>query len=674
MKLFRLALVLFLIFPYYAYAQEVTAVEEFDENGWTSVISYDSGGAENSVTNLYDGTYLCDGYCLEYNRNSQSGYVLRLWWSQTTVETFAVDLSGLNNDWDIKFLYTDDTDSGWLTQTFEAMEGVGWQDVEYSYTETNGKYIKEVNLNFYADYMGLDNIAITYTDNTTTTTTTSSTTSTTTTTTSTTTTTTIPPTTTTTSTTTTTTIPPTTTTTTTTIPPTTTTTTLPPAPEPEPEPPPPPEPEVIEVVLEDGSVAEYEQHEIDDGTVERDNERKKNEELYGCYLTDAAMERGDCEVIEEVIFEEVIIIEDELYEETAGRDSEGEFFEDDDLVFEMDDEYEEEILVELSEEEIIELEKQMEIDLKKLEYEEEIEIFVFEDEEKIEEYIETIIEVEEYLETLEEFEIVIIEELDEIKIKDIEIFVNDDIEEEIEDEVFVEILPIEDITEEVEEIPIEEVVNEQIESLTKEEIKEEVNEIVEVIEIEIEENLTDDEVEEKIEEYVEELETEEVIEVLEEVNDVGVQELANVTEEVQEVIQAVVEEAIENVNDLDEDQVEVVAEVLQVATDDVEIIAKAIKTDEVVAEAVEEYVERAVANADVENYTLADVTTEINFEAFTANPIEVLVDFDNITEITFSSISNDMTTDQKEKAQEVVVPVILARIAAVGSFIMRKTF
>ena len=33
-----------------------------------------------------------------------------------------------------------------------------------------------------------------------------------------------------------------------------------------------------------------------------------------------------------------------------------------------------------------------------------------------------------------------------------------------------------------------------------------------------------------------------------------------------------------------------------------------------------------------------------------------------------------MSSDQREKAQEVIVPVILARIAAVGSFIMRKTF
>ena len=67
---------------------------------------------------------------------------------------------------------------------------------------------------------------------------------------------------------------------------TTTTTTLPPPP-PEPEPEvAPPEPETFIVVLDDGTEAEYEQHEIDDGTVERDNERKKNYEIYGVELTD----------------------------------------------------------------------------------------------------------------------------------------------------------------------------------------------------------------------------------------------------------------------------------------------------------------------------------------------------------------------------------------------------
>ena len=136
-----------IIAPTPAFANEVTTVtESFDENGWTSVISYDSGGAENSVTNLYDGTHLCDGYCLEYNRNSGSGYVLRLWWERTDIETFTVDLSGLNNDWDIKYLYTEDKDSGWIANTFTANkhdENPAWEDKEFSYTETSGKFIKD---------------------------------------------------------------------------------------------------------------------------------------------------------------------------------------------------------------------------------------------------------------------------------------------------------------------------------------------------------------------------------------------------------------------------------------------------------------------------------------------------------------------------------------------------
>ena len=171
---------------------------------------------------------------------------------------------------------------------------------------------------------------------------------------------------------------------------------------------------------------------------------------------------------------------------------------------------------------------------------------------------------------------------------------------------------------------------------------------------------------------MQELDTEEVVEVLEEVNDIGVQNLEQATEEIQEVVQAVVEEAIEEIEELTEEQVEVVADVLQVEKEDVEIIAEAVKEDEVVAEAVEEYVERAVENADVENYTLADGVTEVQFETFIENPIETFVDI-NFEDITLSSIGDDMTTDQKEKAQEVVVPVILTRIASMAAFIFRKT-
>jgi len=126
-----------------------------------------------------------------------------------------------------------------------------------------------------------------------------------------------------------------------------------------------------------------------------------------------------------------------------------------------------------------------------------------------------------------------------------------------------------------------------------------------------------------------------------------------------EVVQAVVEEAIADVQELTEEQVEVVAEVLQVEAADVEIIAAAVEKDEAVAEAVEVYVAKAVENKDVENYTLADVVTEVQTEQFLADPIGSFVDI-QIQDIDLTVIGDDMTNDQKEKAQEVVVPVIIA--------------
>ena len=435
------------------------------------------------------------------------------------------------------------------------------------------------------------------------------------------------------------------------IQPTTTTTTLPPPPEPEPEPepyipPPPPEPETFVVVLDNGEEAEYEQHEIDDGTVERDNQRKKNLEIYGVELTDEQIERGDLEQYDIEIIEE----------ENMGELGE-EFFDDVDIPEFVEDEPTEE---------------ELERETKKLELEEEVEIFIFEDEEELEEFIDTVIEVEEFLEEFEEVEIIIIEDIKELDIDlddwDTEF---EEIEEEevIEDELHEEDIRRDD-NEELEVLPPKDDAKEIKEILTEEMVEEEVAELEEVIEIDIEEDLTDEEVEEAIEVYVQELDTEEVVEVLEEVNDIGVQNLEQATEEVQEIVQAVVEEAIEEIEELTEEQVEVVAEVLQVQTEDVEIIAEAVKEDEVIAEAVEEYVERAVENADVENYTLADVVTEVQFETFLENPLEVLVDLEDIS---LANIGDDMTSDQKEKAQEVVVPVILTRIATMAAFVFRKT-
>jgi hypothetical protein len=472
-------------------------------------------------------------------------------------------------------------------------------------------------------------------------------------------------------TTTTTTVPEETTTTTSSTTTTTTTTTLPPKPEPQPEPPPAPapepepEPEPIEIVMDDGTVAEYTETEVEDGTVQRDNERQKNFDLYGVELTDEQVERGDLELYDIEIIEE----------EDMGELGE-EFFEDVDIPEFVEDEPIEEEYIELTEEEVEELEREMERDVKKLEYEEEIEIFVFEDEKEIEEFIDTIIQVEEYLDDFEEVEIVIIEDIEnlDIDIEDIQIDIQEDKEQDEQDETDIpstdveepKIPPLEDITEEIEEILTEEVVEEEVA-----ELEQVIEEIIEVPDIQ-EEDMSDEEIEEAIEVFVQELATEEVVEVLEEVNDIGVQNLSQATEETQVVIQQVVEKAVENVEDLSDDQVEVVAEVLQVQTEDVEIIAEAVKEDEVVAEAVEEYVERAVENADVENYTLADVVTEVQFETFLENPIETFVDID-VTEINITTIGNDMTQDQKEKAQEVVVPVILTRIATMAAFVFRKT-
>jgi hypothetical protein len=387
---------------------------------------------------------------------------------------------------------------------------------------------------------------------------------------------------------------------------TTTSTTLPPPP-----PPPttiPPEEIIVDVKVE-GVDKTYTQADVNDGTVDRDKERVANQNKFGCYMTDAQIERGDCD----------IITDDEK------PDTETELSDDDVVVLKLEpeDEIKEPELI--IEEDIIE--EEIKIDVKELE-----EDFKFKESE------------------------IIIEDIPE----DIVIIIEDDIVEEtpkIPEEVLVE--PIqENVKEEpAEVIVLDTVPNKKPEELTKEEVIVEVAEVEEVIKDIV----------------IEEITTEEVIEVLEEVNDIGVQNLEQVTEEVQEVIQAVVEEAIEDVENLTPEQVEVVAEVLQVETEDVEIIAEAVQSDVLVAEAVEEYVERAVENADVEDYTLADVVTEVQYEAFIENPIEVFIDFDNITDINLSNISDDMTQDQKEKAQEVVVPVILTRIASMAAFIFRRS-
>lgn len=568
------------------------------------------------INNTWTGQYGCTDYCinLEFRQHGGEGKDYEFDLPETTTieeEEYDIDIyevgftiGALNNESTVTYTHTDETTQ---TNTIEAQVFTSaesmYETIVYNIRETLDTFIDKFTLTL-NDWTLVDDISFKYTTTTT----------------------------------------------------TTTTTTLPPPP-PVVFEPPPPEPEKVIVVLDNGEEAEYEEYEIEDGTVERDNERKKNFELYGVELTDEQIERGDLE----------------LYDIEATEE-EGFFSKDDDLVFDMEEEFSDEEFNELNEEEIIELEKQMEIDAKALELEDTIEIFDFESEEQAEEYIETVLEVEEFLENFEEVEIVIIEDfvLDEIEIIEIieESKSKDDIEiteKVLEDEDIVKVLPLEDITEEDTEVFSQEMVDEEIAEL---------EEIVEVPIIE--EDVTEEEAEALIEEYVEELETEEVIEIIEEVNDIGVENLNQVDEEVIEVIAQVVEEVITiaQEEEITDEQAEVIGEVLgfdeETAKEDVEIIAEAVKEDPIVAEAVESFVEKAVENADtsLQPYTLADVVVEVQFEKLQTEGLGAIIDTD-LSKIKFDEIGADMTQDQREKAQEVIVPTILVRLAS--AVILRKT-
>ncbi len=555
--------------------------------------------------------------------------------------------------------------------------------------------------------------------------------------------------------------------------------------------------EVIVIVLDDGSEGNYTQNDVNDGTVERDNQRAANEAEYGCYVTDEAIERGDCGNIE-------------IYEEE--RDTNGEFPNDDVLVLEVatdveDEEYyddiewiEEEVVyevydedegwVEVSEEEFEEiLEYEAERDAKELEildtyddeYLEDLNLYIPEEEfegltdEEIlileeelqrdfEEFIETVLAVEQYLEELEEYEqevilieivefedvvivfeeefpeefpedelppVIIIEDfpdegpierpyedevfVEELNEEELEILTEEEYEEykeerkevietyveELEEEILEEVLPetvtveefeeikekdIEELTEEEVEIVVE-VAAEVIEEVVDIEKLEEVivaEEIIVLEEEELEElseeelEAYEEEIEEVITEYVQELATEELVVVVEQVAEVGVKNLASADEQTVKVIQAVVTEVVnvETVEELSEEEVEVVGELLgfteEEAAEDVQIIAEQASKDENTATAVEEFVERAIVSADVENFTLADVVTEVQIEAFLENPVQEIFDV-NLGELDISTIGDDMTSDQREKAQEVVIPVIIAsQIIAQAGALMRR--
>ena len=82
--------------------------------------------------------------------------------------------------------------------------------------------------------------------------------------------------------------------------------------------------------------------------------------------------------------------------------------------------------------------------------------------------------------------------------------------------------------------------------------------------------------------------------------------------------------------------------------------------NESIKQAVEEFTERAEENADAPMpYTIADATVEVQAEKFLEDPIGAILSVDLETVLSPTEWGKDMTDDQREKAQEVIIPVIL---------------
>jgi hypothetical protein len=103
-----------------------------------------------------------------------------------------------------------------------------------------------------------------------------------------------------------------------------------------------------------------------------------------------------------------------------------------------------------------------------------------------------------------------------------------------------------------------------------------------------------------------------------------------------------------------------VAEDLGIKASEVEKIAEAMKSDPEIATAFVEFENRAAEAGDsAMPFTLADAITEVQTEAFLADPLGTLTDIDFEKLLSPTEWGKDMTDDQREKVQEVVVPVIL---------------
>jgi hypothetical protein len=104
-----------------------------------------------------------------------------------------------------------------------------------------------------------------------------------------------------------------------------------------------------------------------------------------------------------------------------------------------------------------------------------------------------------------------------------------------------------------------------------------------------------------------------------------------------------------------------IASDLGISAAEVAKVAEVMKSDPAVASAFVEFAERAGDAGEAPMpFTLADAVTEVQTEAFLEDPLAAVFEVD-VAELlsNFSELGMDMTDDQREKAQEVIIPVII---------------
>lgn len=117
-----------------------------------------------------------------------------------------------------------------------------------------------------------------------------------------------------------------------------------------------------------------------------------------------------------------------------------------------------------------------------------------------------------------------------------------------------------------------------------------------------------------------------------------------------------------------------IASDLGIAPSEVTKIADQMKSNPALASAFVEFAERAGDAGDTPMpFTLADAVTEVQTEAFLADPLGALFNVDPLELLSnFSELGMDMTDDQREKAQEVIIPVIIVSQVANVMIGMRR--